>query len=359
MFMGFRGFKSWITSLVSSQGPDHHAGLLYEAIREENLPEVIEQVQHVSSINYQYKGWTFLMVCARNNTSRDIADVLIRQGADCSLSNSHGYTAFMCACLDRDRHAPVMQALLELYSRTSSFYFLKSRTDLNVKNSYGNTALMEAVDEDSPRCADMLLRAGADWKLKDDDGWTICMLSCVKRDARVACLRALMRNLPRSERRDMVEMKNPAGHSSLMIAVLEESPDCADWLLRAGADWSLTYSDGWTMFMKACIDKDSRVDLLRTLLRHIPPAQRRDLVLDVKNPAGNTALMIAVLEGSPVCVRLLLAAGAVREGTYTEPPYRDMTVMEVARSIGNTEVRAEFLNQGNSSPFPSLRKSRS
>ncbi|MEO2267284.1 ankyrin repeat domain-containing protein [Pseudoalteromonas pernae] len=84
----------------------------------------------------------------------------IEQGANGSIANAQGQTSLMLAA--EQGFVSVVEALLK-------------ETAIDAKDSNGNNALHYAVDADNTQCLSLLLRAGANFHAKNNDG-----LSCYR-----------------------------------------------------------------------------------------------------------------------------------------------------------------------------------
>ena len=94
---------------------------------------------------------TPLMLATRRNNP-EICHLLLRHGADLTLTDDEGYTAMMFACVACDSRLAVLRVMLE---------YVSPRIDLDVRNRDGWTCLMLAVWHKSPACLRLLLGHGA------------------------------------------------------------------------------------------------------------------------------------------------------------------------------------------------------
>ena len=131
---------------------------LSQAVRRGNVADVTRKLIDLGepqegTVNDRYSHRdTLLMDAARYNKEPLIAFILIRSGADPTLKDKSEMTALHYACRDRDAHVQIVKLLLKIPEVVSG---------LEHKNKFGNTALMEAVFENSHLCVSRLLGAGA------------------------------------------------------------------------------------------------------------------------------------------------------------------------------------------------------
>lgn len=133
--------------------------------------------------------------------------------------------------------------------------------DLNTRNEAGDTALILALREDSPKVAAFLL----------------------------------------TQRSVQVELRNQQGESPLMIAAIKGRLASVKQLIQRGAEVNKT---GWTPLHYAAsrAEPDSE-EIVRLLLEH-------HAYIDAESPNRSTPLMLAAMYGHPSLVRLLLEEGA-------------------------------------------------
>ena len=133
--------------------------------------------------------------------------------------------------------------------------------DLNTRNENGETALIVALREDSPKVVAFLL----------------------------------------TQRSVKVEQRNPQGESPLMIAAIKGRLASAKRLIQRGAEVNKT---GWTpLHYAASRAEPDSVEMVGLLLEH-------HAYIDAESPNRSTPLMLAAMYGHADVVRLLLEEGA-------------------------------------------------
>jgi uncharacterized protein len=133
---------------------------LFVAIRNNNRMMLKLLLEYDADVNFKNsKGSTILMYCLAAGKMK-LAQELLKYGAlaDFNYRYAEGKTALMLAILSKDRRF------------VSSV--VKFRQNLNIRDDYGNTALMYAAGMGMSDLVKTLLQKGADKKLKRKDGRT-------------------------------------------------------------------------------------------------------------------------------------------------------------------------------------------
>ena len=170
---------------------------------------------------------------------------------------------------------------------------LKQKTDVNLAEPDGTTALQWAVRQDDTELTDRLLRAGAD-----------------------------------------VKVANRYGITALYLASLNGNAAILEKLINAGADANAAVTEGETALMTAA--RSGHVPAAKTLLAHGAAVDARE------QWRGQTALMWAAAEGHPDMIRELAAHGAdVNARSTTQKWERQVTA----------EPREKWLPPGGLTPM--------
>ena len=165
--------------------------------------------------------------------------------------------------------------------------------NVNAKNEYGTTALMEAAENGHTNVAELLIENGVDVNAKDDDDWTALMWATLKGYTEVA---ELLINHDAN-----VNAKSKYGRTALMLASLKGHAEVAELLIKHGANVNVKTNEGWTALMLAALI--GHADVAEVLLKH-------GANVNAKDNYGRTALMEAALNGHADVAEVLLKHGA-------------------------------------------------
>ena len=107
-------------------------------------------------------------------------------------------------------------------------YFIHSGIDINTKDKYGCTALINASDSNKKKVVRLLIELGADINIRDDEGQTALMKAAfVNADEVVAILIRSGAD---------INVKDNQGQTPFMMAALSDSEAVAEILAELGAD---------------------------------------------------------------------------------------------------------------------------
>jgi hypothetical protein len=120
-------------------------------------------IPNVNATIYPY-GYTALMFAA-NQGYTDLVQILIAAGANLDIKNDYGDTALMIAVGNIYHNYPEIVKLL-----------INAGADLNIQNTFGQTALISAV-ESSKDIVQLLIAANADLNIEDTWGETALVIA--------------------------------------------------------------------------------------------------------------------------------------------------------------------------------------
>ena len=244
---------------------------------------------------YARDDLTPLLAAARTG-NHAAAVALIREGADVRAVEADGTTALHWAADFGD--AELVQTLLS------------AGADVTAANRYGMTPLQVAAVEADPRVVGVLLAAGADARAALPEGETVLMTAA--RAGSAETLRLLLERGADPEARDHYH-----GESALIWAAAENHADAVRVLAEHGADvdgrsalmefetrragQSILPLGSWTPLMYA-----ARENALAAGEALVASGAR----LDLADPDGATALVIAIINAHYEFADLLLRSGA-------------------------------------------------
>ncbi len=251
----------------------------------------------------------------------DLADFLLERGADINQVNTkvfRGQTALMSAA--RAGQVEAVKLLLAhnadvdtagMHEETALFkaaYYghaevasilLENGADMHARDSRGNTPLLHAASRGHSRAAEVLLDHGADVNAKNHQDWNALMQACVVGDLETAKLLVA--------RKSEVNLSGKeAGATPLMLACWKDSVALVDLLLQSGADVHWKDSEGKTAFEQ----------VIQSTLQYTVPIQIvKSLVdagadLEPRLLHGCTPLSIAAIKGDLAVLQLLLEKGS-------------------------------------------------
>jgi len=244
---------------------------------------------------YARDDLTALLAAARTG-NHEVAVALIREGADVRAVEADGTTALHWAADFGD--AELVRALLA------------AGADVAAANRYGMTPLQVAAVEADPMVVGALLAAGADARAALPEGETVLMTAA--RTGSAEALRLLLEHGADAEARDKYH-----GESALIWAAAENHADAIRVLAEHGAD-----VDGRSALMEFATRRAGQSILplgswtpLMYAARENALAAGAALVasgasLDLTDPDGATALVIAIINAHYEFAELLLKAGA-------------------------------------------------
>ena len=238
-------------------------------------------------------GQTALMF-ARGHGSSGISSLsagksLIAAGANVNEANAEKQTLLMLVV--QHNYADEVAMFLEAGARTS----------INARDSQGRTALMyvrsQSYRDESTRIIGLLLEAGADVNVADNDGQTPLMLLSTQELAGNA-IPALLEGGANVS----INVQDKQGRTALMLAAQAGSVQRIKDLREAGASINARDNKGQTALTYAALGYPGRFDIISFLVS-------AGLRVDDENDEGQTPLMLAAQRPHSGAVSQLLKAG--------------------------------------------------
>lgn len=156
--------------------------LLYEAVKNDDVEWVKLCINHGAYVNARVGGGSTVLMSAN---SKDVADVLIKAGADVNAKDTNGLTALIFTT-SHDRKAIaelLIKAGADVNAKTNdgltalmyvTYSGRKDIAELLIKaGADGNAALIFAIDNNNEPAAKLLIELGADVNAKDNDGLSL------------------------------------------------------------------------------------------------------------------------------------------------------------------------------------------
>lgn len=252
---------------------------LRKAISENDLEKVRALAYSDLGLNQidQAHGSTLLAEAVQHG-NRQIVAVLLDAGARVDVRTSWGRTALMY--LSESATPELVRDLISAGAK------------LNARDDGGDSPLMTAAGSGKPAVLTELIRAGSRIEATNSAGET-------------ALFGAARSNSPEAIRLLIdagvnVNARNEKGQTALLASAAAGSFEQVKTLIEGGADTSLIDNHGRTTLMLAAFNRDARVAELML----------SGSKLNARDNDGDTALMLAADRGSEKTVLLLVYAGA-------------------------------------------------
>lgn len=258
---------------------------------------------------------------------------------------------------DEARGSTPLGEAVEHGNREIVAVLLNAGAQVNVRSSWGKTALMFLSDTSTPELVRDLISAGAKLNSRDDDGVSPLM------NAAASGKPAVLTELIRAGSR--IEATNSAGETALFAAARSNSAETIELLIDAGVDVNARNDEGQTALMtivaagsfekvKTLIERGADTGLMdydgRTALMlaafnedpRVPELFLNGSRIDARDNDGDTALLFAAERGSEKTVLLLVYAGAQIDAKDKE----GRTALLRAAISGQVENVKVLLNAG-------------
>lgn len=188
---------------------------------------------------------------ARKNPAGDAVDKIFLAAAQQSLE--HGARTVL---LTQDIALGMSPGMFKKNAQELTKILLSHGASVNVNNGEGQSPLYIAVEEHrSSELINLLMDAGADTTVTDNDGTTLLMLASMNGDL------GIVKSL--AKKPDDANRVNKAGQTPLQFASQYSTPDVVSTLVKAGADVNFIPKNGLSALMQAVLaDKKDNVSAL-------------------------------------------------------------------------------------------------
>ncbi|CAB0033139.1 unnamed protein product [Trichogramma brassicae] len=167
---------------------------------------------------------------ALDRRHKNVAELLLRRGADPNLADAEGLTPLHMICQKEDDKN---DELLKLFFKINDD--IERTVQVDARDSNGSSPLHMALGLGKKEATELLLRRGADHNLADDDGSTPLHVICQRKDGDDLLKIFFKHNC---ELRQTLDARDVVGRTPLHWAVASLLPDMVDFLLNSGADAS-------------------------------------------------------------------------------------------------------------------------
>ena len=221
---------------------------LHYAIRgnctKDTLEKIIEQGVDANYMNH--RGDTAL-IRAYSTAQTESVNVLLEKGADPNIVNSSGFSSLHAAAAGNCPSKTVQE-------------ISKCKIDLDAKDKDGRTALLLACMHRQQETVQVLLEAGSNPNIRDNNGQTSLMKAAIS-GCRKKVIQAII------DRGNDVNATSKYNDTALMWACDQRNEAAIHVLLKAGADTNTEKKIGWRCLIHA-VDKHCCTEVLQALIDH-------------------------------------------------------------------------------------------
>ena len=196
--------------------------------------------------------------------------------------------------MDKELFKAIRKKGVSQYLRMKTIeWFINKGVDVNAKDNWDYTLLINASNDGHTEIVSMLLEKGADVNARDEQfGWTAFMWACQKRYTEIVSMLL--------DKGSDVNAKDNEDRTALMLASDYGDTEIVAMLLEKGADVNAKTKQDWTALMLAMNARDYDSETSRYFMmashKHIELVTmllEKGADVNAKNKEGHTALMCA------------------------------------------------------------------
>ncbi|CAB0030111.1 unnamed protein product [Trichogramma brassicae] len=288
-----------LLQIISMQDiPEDVARIIFEMTHDKYLPVRVD-VGHDS-------GNTPLHVALKRN-KKELAALLLRNGANPSLANEEGCFPLHLICMGSGDDDDLAKILFEVSDEVDR------PVQVDVQSHSGWTPLLWTVRGRRKKLFEILLRRGADPNVANANGLTPLHLICNRwydgNDDDSQWAKMLFEISNENHMSVQVDARDSRGDAPLHEALFNGQASMTELLLRKGADPNVANANGLTPLHVIC-QKVHSGDLLAELFFKICDERHLQVQVNAVDESGRTPLQLAVAYFLPDAVDLLLDRGA-------------------------------------------------
>lgn len=238
---------------------------LIEAVEAGKKEEVEKLLQQGADINQLNKyGLTPLMLAVATK-QKDIVKFLIEKEADLNIQQKETDDTALTSAVTRG------------YTEIAKLLINAPKIDLNKKAVYGETALMRAAHYGHKDIVELLIKKGADLKIKDSTGRTAFIMAAVGGHENIVKLFIQKGEEVKVNQEKLIAMAVAMGHV-----------DMVKFLINEGADLNITDNFGKRALMRAV--KMDHKDMVEFLIEKGAKFDQEELI-DIATKKGHTEIV--------------------------------------------------------------------
>uniref|UniRef100_A0ABD2X7R0 Uncharacterized protein n=1 Tax=Trichogramma kaykai TaxID=54128 RepID=A0ABD2X7R0_9HYME len=239
---------------------------------------------------------------ALNRGHEQIAEWLLRRGADINLANAKGSTPLHLICTGKMDCADLLQTFFEISDKQ------RRPVEVDARDNEGKTPLHHAISRRHKKLFELLLRRDFDPNVADNEGWTALHTICLA-DEDNGWAKMLFEISEEKNRQVQIDSRDVCDFTPLHCALIRvKLRAVAELLLRKGAATNLVEWNGSTPLHTVCkyVDDEDRV----RMLVEISNEENKPVEVNARDKLGRTPLQLALIRGNGNVVKYLLKVGA-------------------------------------------------